>query len=160
MGNHRADVKTPRGVIEFQASSIGSTEVQEREEFYGKMIWVVKANTFDLEAQLSPAAKSFYYKFLDSRPEKSKLPWGCVSEEDKIKQEHWQAKANATWNEAWLQDPMYRWRWPRATWGFASKKIYLDLGDKLFGITWMSPDCKMIKGSPWDKEKFIAKLLA
>ena len=55
---------------------------------------------------------------------------------------------------------MYKWRWPRTTWGFAKKKIYLDLGDELFGVAWMSPDCKMIKGTHFDKKKFIAKLLS
>ena len=54
---------------------------------------------------------------------------------------------------------MYKWRRPRPTWGFAKKKIYLDLGNELFGVTWMSPDCKMIKGTLFEKKKFIAKLL-
>jgi hypothetical protein len=185
MGNHRADIKTPRGVIEFQASSISSTEVQEREEFYGKMIWVVKADTFDLERQLSPVASSFYYAALhESIGPRPRLPQGNLfdllghpgqseEEHEKARAERekeyeeakanlrtWEIKAGAIGEKSWLRDPMYKWRWPRTTWGFAQKKIYLDLGDKLFGITWMSPDCKMIKGSLWDKERFIAKLLA
>ena len=50
--------------------------------------------------------------------------------------------------------------WMTNTWSFAKKKIYLDLGDELFGVAWMSPDCKMIKGTHCEKKKFIAKLLA
>lgn len=39
---HFADVKTPAGlVIEFQRSTISPEEVKSREEYYGKMIWVV-----------------------------------------------------------------------------------------------------------------------
>jgi competence CoiA-like predicted nuclease len=168
IGNHRADVKTPHGVVEFQASSISSTEVQEREDFYGKMIWVVKADTFNLEARLSPNAKSFYYKSLDPRPKQDSLfdllienqeERELILKKEETKRELWQAKANAAWTRSWLRDPMYKWRWPRTTWGFAKKKIYLDLGDELFRITWMSSDCKIIKGVPLDKEKFIAQLL-
>jgi competence CoiA-like predicted nuclease len=177
IGNHRADVKTPRGVVEFQASSISSTEVQEREDFYGRMIWVVKADTFDLNRRLSPVADSFYYaalcKSIGRRPQ---LPQGNLFDllgkdlhrqeqhqkeyqEAEVKIKLWENKARAIWNTSWLRDPMYKWRRPRPTWGFAKKKIYLDLGDELFGVTWMSPDCKMIKGTPFEKKKFIAKLL-
>jgi hypothetical protein len=187
IGKHRADVQTPRGIVEFQASSISSSDVQERENFYGKMIWVVKADTFDLTGQLSPAASCFYsaalHKSIGSRPrlpegnlfdlleipypgqskeeyEKTRAKREKEYEEAAAKLKIWESKEDAIWRKSWLQDPMYKWRWPRTTWGFAKKKIYLDLGKKLFGITWMSPDCKIIKGSLWDKERFIAKLLA
>jgi competence protein CoiA len=178
IGNHRADVKTPHGVVEFQASSISSTEVQEREDFYGKMIWVVKADMFDLKRRLSPVADSSYYaalyKSIGRRPQ---LPQGNLFDllngdlhrqeqhqkeyqEAEVKVKLWENKASAIWNTSWLRDPMYKWRWPRTTWSFARKKIYLDLGNELFGVTWMSPDCKMIKGTHFDKKKFIAKLLS
>lgn len=48
IGNHRADVKTPHGlVIEFQNSPISPAVIREREEFYGYMFWVVNAAHFD-----------------------------------------------------------------------------------------------------------------
>ena len=187
IGNHRADVKTPHGVVEFQASSISSTEVQERENFYGKMIWVIKADTFNLEVQLSPSARSFFNRFRDPYPNhpmeedlscdnlfdlltsksyekrgklRSTEEYKVIAKEVEVSRESWRIKTEALWNKAWLKDPMYKWRWPRTTWSFARKKIYLDLGDELFGIAWMSPDCKMIKGTHFEKKKFIAKLLA
>lgn len=43
MGNHRADVRLPTGVIEFQNSPISADEIIERERFYGNMVWVVNA---------------------------------------------------------------------------------------------------------------------
>jgi competence CoiA-like predicted nuclease len=47
IGNHRADVKTPTCVIEFQNSPISSQEIQEREQFYGRMVWVVNGESFE-----------------------------------------------------------------------------------------------------------------
>jgi competence CoiA-like predicted nuclease len=48
IGNHRADVKTPHGlVMEFQNSPISPAVIREREEFYDYMLWVVNAAHFD-----------------------------------------------------------------------------------------------------------------
>lgn len=46
--NHRADIKSPRGVVELQASSISSSELTERENFYGSMVWIVDASRFNI----------------------------------------------------------------------------------------------------------------
>lgn len=47
MGPHRADVVSPAGiVIELQHSSITAEEAREREQFYGKMIWLFDAAPF------------------------------------------------------------------------------------------------------------------
>lgn len=46
MGEHRADVKTPNMVVEFQHSPISPEEIAKREAFYGKMVWVVDGNSF------------------------------------------------------------------------------------------------------------------
>ncbi len=44
---HRADIKTPSGlVVEFQNSSISSADVKKRERFYGDMIWLINAEEF------------------------------------------------------------------------------------------------------------------
>jgi len=161
IGKHRADIKTPHGVVEFQASSIGSTEVKERENFYGKMIWVVKADMFDLEARLSPNAYSFYRTLY--RKSRGFWPGGGNLFDLLNENLHQEVQStDAIWDRSWLRDPMYRWRRPRTTWGFAKKKIYLDIGDEdeLFSVTWMSPDCKIIKGMPLGKKEFISKLLA
>jgi competence CoiA-like predicted nuclease len=51
---HRADVYTKKGiVIEFQNSSISPEEIQAREEFYDKMIWVLNGQKFKLEIDTS-----------------------------------------------------------------------------------------------------------
>lgn len=41
IGCHRADIRTPSGlVVELQHSSICVDDIEEREEFYGKMVWI------------------------------------------------------------------------------------------------------------------------
>src|SRR6187551_3463787 len=53
MGPHRADVQTHTGlVIEFQASPISPQEIEERENFYGKMIWVLNGEDFKRRLKL------------------------------------------------------------------------------------------------------------
>lgn len=47
VGNHRADVKTPNLIIEFQASAISESEIEARESHYKKMIWVLRGEDFD-----------------------------------------------------------------------------------------------------------------
>jgi hypothetical protein len=61
VGNHRADVKSPTGlVIEFQHSPLSADEIRERENHYGNMLWVFDAvdayNTerLDLRKRRSP----------------------------------------------------------------------------------------------------------
>lgn len=44
MGPHRADVKTPFGVLEFQKSSISLATIKEREQFYGAIAWVIDSS--------------------------------------------------------------------------------------------------------------------
>lgn len=44
---HIADIKTPSGlVLELQNSSISSSTIKIREKFYGKIIWLINANSF------------------------------------------------------------------------------------------------------------------
>ena len=56
---HIADIKTDKGlVIEFQNSSISTTERRTREYFYESMIWVINAETFADNFKLRSAVKS------------------------------------------------------------------------------------------------------
>lgn len=40
IGNHRADIKKGKTIIELQNSPISVNEIQEREKFYGRMVWL------------------------------------------------------------------------------------------------------------------------
>jgi hypothetical protein len=47
MGDHRADIVAAKGwVCELQHSSLQPQEIEEREAFYGRMVWVLDASIF------------------------------------------------------------------------------------------------------------------
>lgn len=46
MGPHRADIKGPDGVIEIQRSHLNAASIREREEFYGRMMWILNGHDF------------------------------------------------------------------------------------------------------------------
>jgi competence protein CoiA len=63
MGRHRADVKMGDGVvIEFQKSPITIDEINDRERFYGDMIWVFDASKWDLDFKRFTGQSKFYWK--------------------------------------------------------------------------------------------------
>ena len=67
IGNHRADVKTPHGlVMEFQNSPISPAVIREREEFYEHMRWVVNAAHFDENLVFRSRVKSHLRRHEDS----------------------------------------------------------------------------------------------
>ena len=66
MGPHRADIKGPQGnVIELQNSPISPSEIEERQRYYGPMVWVVNGMKF--------ADRFFLLKVMDHA--KSLLPF-------------------------------------------------------------------------------------
>lgn len=69
IGKHRADIKTPSKVIEIQASSISSSDIIEREHFYGDMLWVLKGEDFEHNFDLRK--KGGIYTFRWKHPRKS-----------------------------------------------------------------------------------------
>jgi competence CoiA-like predicted nuclease len=79
MENHRADIWTgdDRPVIELQNSSISSSEIIEREQFYGKyirsypgcLIWIINGEKF--EDNFSLRNKGGYYGFRWYHPRKT-----------------------------------------------------------------------------------------
>lgn len=71
--NHRADIYNDYRdiVIELQHSSISSSEIQEREQFYKKMIWIFDATNYELELR----SRDDYVTFRWKHPRKS--IWVC-----------------------------------------------------------------------------------
>jgi len=72
---HRADVKTKEGIVlEFQNSSISYSDIAEREDFYGNMLWVVNAEEFkshfDIHSivlsKLRRLEEKFSFKYLNA----------------------------------------------------------------------------------------------
>lgn len=63
VGNHRADIKTSGLVIELQNSLISPKTIQERESFYGNMIWIVNAQDFAIGIREHVEYVSFRWKW-------------------------------------------------------------------------------------------------
>jgi hypothetical protein len=97
MGPHRADVKGPDGVLEIQKSSISIEEVREREEFYGRMCWLLCGHDFwkNLEWLGSQDGRySFRWKharkvwLAAQKPLLIDTPWGLLRVKS-INASHW-----------------------------------------------------------------------
>jgi competence CoiA-like predicted nuclease len=72
IGRHRADIKVNSTVIELQNSSISAEDIQERELFYNKMIWIINSKEFEHNFIISFKQEG-YYTFLWRHPRKC---WG------------------------------------------------------------------------------------
>lgn len=143
IGPHRADVATPKGVIEFQKSSISTKEIREREAFYGRMLWVIDALDFNLEK-----AWHLHYRHYDRS--NTQPPYFTPE---------WQEYANERFSyceKSWEKEPHYRWLWPRKSWLAAKKTILLDRGfDYLLRIKWKSSTGGLLICNKITKEQFI-----
>jgi competence protein CoiA len=62
IGAHRADIKSPQGVIELQSSSISPAEIACREDFYCEMIWLLDARAFRLVVRDRGSHVTFRWK--------------------------------------------------------------------------------------------------
>ena len=60
IGNHRADVKTPKTVVEFQSSPISGQMIRERENFYGRMVWLINGQKFRDNMEFRRKEGDFY----------------------------------------------------------------------------------------------------
>jgi Competence protein len=64
IGEHRADIQLSTGrVIEFQASPIDTSTIEEREEFYKDMIWVLNGHDFDSNFELRKKGGYFTFRW-------------------------------------------------------------------------------------------------
>lgn len=129
MGPHRADVRAPRGVIEFQKSAISAAEIREREQFYGKMIWVVDASGFNLERYDYWNHRRF---LADNREPPGGVLGTLTGKHRDENRENWkafQARLHQYLDDQHRKSPCFRWLWPRKTWLEAEKTIILDRGN-------------------------------
>ena len=62
IGSHRADIKSPRGIIELQASAISTADIAERERYYNEMVWLVDARDFELNVRDRGSHVTFRWK--------------------------------------------------------------------------------------------------
>lgn len=69
LGCHRADIKTPKLVVELQAGAISPEEIRERERHYGNMVWLLRGEDFSENIDLRK--QSGYLSFRWKWPRKS-----------------------------------------------------------------------------------------
>ena len=70
--NHRADILTKQGiVIELQNSPLSNKKIIEREDFYGKMLWVLNGESFANNLNITKKKNKKYYTFRWKYPPKS-----------------------------------------------------------------------------------------
>ncbi|MEB8346900.1 hypothetical protein OO010_12630 [Flavobacteriaceae bacterium KMM 6898] len=94
---HRADVYTPQGLtIEVQHSSISSEQIEEREKFYGKLIWIIDAQPFKdnftieplIPMKLKELKDSIFYKYYNIKKKKEsyiEVSKGIISDKKILK---------------------------------------------------------------------------
>lgn len=143
---HRADIKTPTGiVIEVQHSSITDTERLSRESFYRNLVWVVDGSGFrgnfdiyhslpDPTSELAKdlvwikatrpmrgAAAGIFLRLSENPQEtRATLRFGRVRGLDEIIEDV---------NRAYRGHHQYDWIRPRRTWLDATCPVYIDFGD-------------------------------
>lgn len=117
IGPHRADVRTPSGlVIELQHSSLSSEEIEEREAFYGRMIWILDARSWDIGRRERVLVG--YDDVGDDTFPRYKIQFAPLRD---------QPVADRSCRD-------FCWRRPRRTWSAAKAPIWLDLGGKAIRV--------------------------
>ena len=139
---HIADIKTFRGlVIELQHSAMPPEELQSREKFYGRMIWILDGKPF--------ASQFDVFKYPLPHPESALLQDVLFSH---------QAAGAAFWRRSEASDGslvpfhdsseiadeimtdyrghhFFRWKQPRKVWKEATAPVFIDFGsDELFRL--------------------------
>lgn len=84
---HIADILTNTGVvIEIQNSSISTTEIEERERFYKKMIWVINTNEFKQNLILKKFSfdfeKEVFFHYINPKPDIENAAYAIKIPED------------------------------------------------------------------------------
>ncbi len=145
---HIADVETPNGtVIEFQNSPIPPDELQSRENFYGRIIWIVNGSgflqNFHVLGRLpKPDAECVKeIVFVRQRRDwygrafwrKSENPHAKPEEPNMVKV-HSTDKIQAEIDKDYIGHHLYDWLKPRAVWLEAKALIYIDFGGDLLWL--------------------------
>jgi len=121
IGEHRADVRSPEIVVEFQRSHIAVKDIEERERFYGDMIWVLHWDRLFVMDRYSTRDTMRYLRKWESAIDVflpgTWLGWGKYAIQ-KAKQ----------LDSAWFLDNVAMYDTINKTWQHASKPIFIDFG--------------------------------
>jgi len=148
---HRADVKTPTGiVIEIQHSAMTDKERISREDFYQNMVWVIDGSLFKdnfdvyhmlpdpgsviaedivwakAKRHMNGANNGIFYRLSEASKDKpqvkkEELKWGWIHSLRDIKEEI---------EASYSGYHQYDWVRPRKTWLDSKSPVYIDFGDE------------------------------
>ncbi len=133
MANHRADVKTPKGIIEFQASSISPQAIEEREIFYDQMVWILRGSDFEDNFDIRESSRYAKRYCLGCG-----LKFGWPMREDRIALSKHCPDCGDDRSER-IPEPIrpywtFRWKHPRKSWYIATRPIGIDFDGMIFWI--------------------------
>jgi len=149
---HRADIKTPTGiVIEVQHSAMTDAERRSREDFYGNLVWVIDGrgfrDNFDIyhllpaphseiaqdlvwvkaTRQLQGAARGIFFRLSEGRAE---FPNENITKATlRGGFYHFIHEIEAEVEQAYQGHHQFDWVRPRRTWLDAASPVYIDFGD-------------------------------
>jgi competence protein CoiA len=149
---HRADIKTPTGiVIEVQHSAMTDAERQAREAFYGNLVWVIDGRGFrdnfdiyhllpDPDSEIAQdlvwvkasrpmqgAARGIFFRLAECRAE---FPEEVVTKATlRGGFYHFIHEIEAEVHQSYRGHHQYDWVRPRRTWLDAACPVYIDFGD-------------------------------
>ncbi|CAN5444394.1 hypothetical protein BH10BAC5_BH10BAC5_28450 [soil metagenome] len=163
---HIADVKTMNGVVlEFQNSPIDLQELQSREKFYDKLIWVVNALSFKKNFEFGhklpnpnsdfPKNIKFYGDTVhmiayDKNDDKNDN--GCVEFLRKINNERIEHVVDKYYSSHYT----FIWKRKRKVWLESSKNVFFDFNDGfLWRILYDFEFCSTHFCKAYSKKKFI-----
>lgn len=141
---HIADIKTKNGVVlEFQNSPMSSNELNSREVFYKKLIWVVNASNFQKQFKVGnklPDPESEfpkYLEFLDCRHNlvynNQNISKGSPSQLVQILDSYNGVSITRLIDRYYTRHHKFEWRNPRKVWYNATAPIFFDFND---GLLW------------------------
>lgn len=143
---HRADIYTPNGLtIEFQNSTLPKEEIEKRNAFYGRLIWVVTAERFNEQFLVRTAIPNpnsqllINYNFVvDSNGLASEILFQ-LKDELKI---HGPAVKNFSLKDEELNEVfdefnrsekkylLFDWKYKRHSWLDSAAPVFLDFGEE------------------------------
>lgn len=149
---HRADIKTPTGiVIEVQHSTMTDTERQARETFYGNLIWIIDGrgfrDNFDIyhllpdpaseiardivwakaSRPMQGAARGLFFRLSECQAEFPDVTITKATMRGGFY--HGINEIEAEVEQAYRGHHQYDWVRPRRTWLDAACPVYIDFGD-------------------------------
>jgi competence protein CoiA len=141
---HIADIKTNNGtVIEIQNSPMSEDELRSRENFYGKMFWIVNGekfkNNFKISGLKLPRQNCELFQDIVFQG------YRCYRKSENVELENClklrksynsfvkvysRSNINQDIENNYIGHHLFEWKHPRSVWFNATKPVFIDFGDE------------------------------